>query len=151
MNILVQGPQLSKMLSLPLLIGYVAQIVSTGTTYRSLEGPVLGTRVGIYHSLSMDAGWRLIDSNEDTPPMIPGGELSVSVEEGPPPRILGREPTPPGYRMILYRTPTGAPEEGSVLLEDGVSTVPRSVHHHIRKRQMIKSRICVIIRGVFFR
>ena len=30
-------------------IGYVGQLVSKGTPYPDLEGPVFGTRVGIYN------------------------------------------------------------------------------------------------------
>ena len=49
MNKLVVGKKLSSTLSVP-LIGYVAQIISCGLSYHSLEGPVFGTRIGVYHN-----------------------------------------------------------------------------------------------------
>ena len=46
-NKILHGGALAK-IGLALTIGYVAQIVSTGATYKSLEGPVFGTKVGIF-------------------------------------------------------------------------------------------------------
>ena len=46
-NSIITGKALVLLLGLPLLIGYVGQVVSAETKYRSLEGPVFGTRVGI--------------------------------------------------------------------------------------------------------
>ena len=57
MNTLLQGVMLASALNSALSSSYVGQVVSSNTTYRDLEGPIFGDRVGIYHSTSEQGPW----------------------------------------------------------------------------------------------
>ena len=54
-NKLLQGVVLASALGSALCSNYVGQVVSANTSYRDLEGPIFGDRVGIYHA-SSEAG-----------------------------------------------------------------------------------------------
>ena len=93
------------MLGLPLLLGYVGQIVTPYASYRSLEGPLFGTRVGIYYSDLMSLGWT---------------ELGSSAMQS-------------SYKLILYETPVGAADFSAESEEDLLVTVPSAVHKAVRR------------------
>ena len=93
------------MLGLPLLLGYVGQLVTPEASYRSLEGPLFGTRVGIFHSDLVSHGW---------------AELGSSVTQSP-------------YKLILYETPIGAAEFSGELDEDLLVTVPSAVNRAVQR------------------
>ena len=57
MNKLLQGVMLASALGSALSSSYVGQVVSSNTTYRDLEGPIFGDRVGIYHASSEHGPW----------------------------------------------------------------------------------------------
>jgi len=131
------------------LVGYAAQVISPGTAYRSLEGPVIGTRVGIYESMNIDRGWKPVVANP--PRQIPGGEnawtgvqgiettsgcaVNTSVTSNSPRQIPGGESgvTNP-YRLILYKLPTGAVEQSTTDNDDHITTLPRNVRKALEKR-----------------
>ena len=105
MNKIVSGNPLGAMLGLPLLLGYVGQLVTPEASYRSLEGPLFGTRVGIYHSDLVSHGWT---------------ELGSSVIQSP-------------YKLILYETPIGAADFSGELDEDLLVTVPSAVNKAVQR------------------
>ena len=93
------------MLELPLLLGFVGQLVTPEVSYRNLEGPLFGTRVGIYHSESIEEGW---------------AELGSSITQS-------------SYKMILYETPVGAAEFSAEPDESLIVTVPSQVNKAVRR------------------
>ena len=58
MNKLVHGKALAAM-AFSATIGYMAQVVSAGIPYKDLEGPVFGTRVGIYPMETLESKLQL--------------------------------------------------------------------------------------------
>ena len=57
-NKLLQGVVLATTLGSALSSSHVGQLVSSNTSYRDLEGPIFGDRVGIYHSTSEHGPWQ---------------------------------------------------------------------------------------------
>ena len=120
-NRLAHGTSLAA-LAFTLTIGYMAQIVTAGLAYPDLEGPVFGTRVGIYHVDSLSSP-------------VPVRESSASVRQQ-----NDTEPGASGFRIVLYKLPHGAVEESNV--DDNpsdptfgvVSTVPAGVKSKIAYR-----------------
>ena len=97
-------------LAITFTIGFVAQVISTGSVYKNLEGPIFGTRVGIYHMETLDSK------------PIPAKSSTKDQH---------------GYRMIVYRLPSGAIEHSqsddfpSNTSHDMVVTLPASVKRSI--------------------
>ena len=56
-NQLIQGSALVTLLGVTLTIGFLGHLVSTESSYKSLEGPFVGDRVGIYQSANADGPW----------------------------------------------------------------------------------------------
>ena len=69
-NKLLQGVVLASALGSALCNNYVGQVVSADSRYRSLEGPIFGDRVGIYHA-SSEAGPFTRAKDEPAVPQIP--------------------------------------------------------------------------------
>ena len=84
MNKLVHGSSLAAM-AFSVTIGFMGHLVSAGSVYQDLEGPVFGTRVGIYHLGSMDE--------------------KIHIQKA------AATPCPKDkYKLILYKLPCGALE-----------------------------------------
>ncbi len=119
------------MLAPPVLVGYVAQLISPGIAYKSLEGPLLGTRVGIYQSHCIDHSWQSVfanasaDTSAESPHRIPCGG---TVEDDS------------AYRLILYKTPAGSVEQSCTDDEDDVSTLPRDTRRALEKKLLPKHK-----------
>jgi len=105
-------------------IGFAAHVVSASTPYQDLEGPVIGTRVGICHinnltdkvQLSTDG---LIKCDDTVSPQMQLSSASTA------------EDLSDGYRVILYKLPHGAVEHSNgedapSLQRDMVATIPKS-------------------------
>ena len=142
-NRLFYGNQLCQMLALPLLVGYVAQVVSAGATYRSLEGPLLGTRVGIYESDTIESGWhKIINTNVSQVTESTVCTVLSDASLAVPPRIpsgkAGDEQERP-YRMILYKTPEGAQEQGETQFDHEVGTLPGKVRKVLQQKLLPKA------------
>eukprot|EP00973_Karenia_brevis_P032962 4549720-Karenia_brevis.AAC.1 len=65
------------------MVGYAAQVVSSGCNYRNLEGPVFGTRVGIYYSTNLDGpSWNEnVSETSTTYSVLPRARASGRPEE----------------------------------------------------------------------
>ena len=110
LNQILTGNQLTKLLTVP-LVGYVAQLVSAGTKYASLEGNVFGQCVGTLVSSNICGPWQ-----NEKGTLIPTGS-----PEGT--NIVGlnasrtAESQDKSWRMIVYKTVPGA-FEGSTEEDD---------------------------------
>ena len=47
------------------ILGFIGHLVSKGAAYHSLEGPVFGTRIGIYHNVTADISGAFICLQQD--------------------------------------------------------------------------------------
>jgi len=115
-NRLVHGTALAAM-AFSVTIGYMAQVVSAGIAYTDLEGPVFGTRVGIYHLSSLSDRIQ-VSAHVDNATLTPKDF---------------------GYRVVLYKLPHGSVEHST---EDDcpnastigmVATVPHRVKAMLAK------------------
>ena len=97
LNRILVGNQLTRLLSLP-LVGYVAQLVTAGCRYRSLEGAVFGDRVGTYVGPTVVGPWRT-ESGMSLPPGQTGGGDPILLN-APGAKDEREEP----WRLILYKT-----------------------------------------------
>ena len=112
-------------------IGYAAHAISVNEPYQSLEGPVFGTRVGVYHTDSLPLAHScrkgLCDGTKDSQPISvypvsqctpisnsSGGHLETSESQN-------------NFRATLYKLPCGAIEQGETDDSGNVSTVPKHV------------------------
>ena len=111
------GSKLTKLLALP-LVGYVAQLVSQGVKYKSLEGDVFGDCVGTFVSPTVTGPWRN-ESGMVLPPGFSGGGDPVLLTV-PGAKDDRDEP----WRLVLYKTVPGAFEGSSEMDDDNISTVP---------------------------
>ena len=84
-------------------------MVSAGCTYKNLEGPVFGTRVGIYHTNSLDESLNITDGCNFAP--------------------LDQDNNPYDYRVVLSKLPHGAVEHSHVdeYLPQGVDEMVATV------------------------
>jgi len=115
-NYLLHGNALARM-ALSLTIGFVGQFVTANSAYTNLEGPVFGTKVGIYP----------VESEFDK--LDPSNNL---LRHGETPQSCMAD-----YQLVLYKLPEGAVEHSNAddfPLDDQyemVSTVPGSVKKQI--------------------
>ena len=108
-NRILHGTSLAA-LAFSLTIGYVAHVVTTGSTYKDLEGPVFGTRVGIYHTEDLHKPWYQVQQD---------GPIDANI-------IPNSK-----YRLILYQLPAGAVEHSETDDNEGIPTVPRPIKNGI--------------------
>ena len=127
LNRILVGNQLTRLLSLP-LVGYVAQLVTAGCRYQSLEGDVFGDRVGTYVGPTVVGPWR----TESGMSLSPGqsGVGDPILLNAPGAKDEREEP----WRLILYKTVPGAFENSTEESPDNISVVPRSVLQNIRQK-----------------
>jgi len=124
------GNQLTKLFALP-LIGYVAQLVSTGCKYKSLEGDLFGDRVGTYTAPTILGPWRTLSGI----PLPPGKSIG-----GDPVLLNGtasnderKEP----WHLVLYKSVPGAFEGSTEDDHSNVATVSRDVLRSLRQNLRI--------------
>ena len=119
------------------MVGYAAQVVSLGCTYKNLEGPVFGTRVGIYHSAKLDEPWwnETVSGSSTIYSVLPRAKAS-----GGPEQVMQKESDMSefdeknrNFRLILYKLPSGTYEQSITDDDDGITTLPRPVREKISK------------------
>ena len=129
MNQILTGNQLTRLLAVP-LIGYVAQLVSTGITYTSLEGDVFGDCDGTLVSPTTAGPWRN-EQGELIPAGSPAGNDVIGLNRS------GAEDTrEEPWRLIVYKTVPCA-FEGSTEDDERHVTVPRAVTQELKKKLQI--------------
>ena len=106
MSLMVHGAPLAAMIP-SATIGFAAHVVSAGSPYKDLEGPVFGTRVGIYSLGALDH--RIQGTGNVTDP---------DLEDAP-------------FRVVLYRLHHGVVESSNAddhptADQSMVTTVPHS-------------------------
>jgi len=155
-NKIITGSCLASMLSLP-LVGYVAQIVSGGTPYRSLEGPVFGERVGILQGASEEGPWK---SYPTTEPLLglasgeTGGWSGIGLQHStkePPLGLASGETNDEckDWRLILYKTTTDAALHSTEDDGDSIHTVPRAVTRAIiRSPVLAETSFCAPLEAI---
>ena len=112
-------------LALSLTIGYVGQVISNGSSYTNLEGPVFGTRVGVYHVDSLDEKLDLMQTAHPASDFRPDGPEHHSISD---------------YKVVLYKLPNGSVEHSTAddfPLDprfEMVCTLPGAVRKQIAKQ-----------------
>ena len=117
-------------------IGFAAHVVSAATPYRDLEGPVIGTRVGIYHIQSLDDKLQLSTAGlvSVVPRLSQLSSASCAEDLSPQSQLSSAsqaEDLSAGYRVILYKLPHGAVEHSNgedapSRQSDMVATLPKA-------------------------
>eukprot|EP00973_Karenia_brevis_P004477 613179-Karenia_brevis.AAC.1 len=94
-------------LGLSLMVGYAAQVVSLGCQYRNLEGPVVGTRVGIYYSANLNGPWWIekVSGMSTTYSVLPRACASGRPEEESD--LSKYDEQNRKFRLILHQLPSG--------------------------------------------
>ncbi len=116
-SIMVHGAPLAAMIP-SATIGFAAHVVSVGSHYKDLAGPVFGTRVGIYSLGALDH--RIQGTGNVTDP---------DLEDAP-------------YRVVLYRLPHGLVDSSNA--DDTVETP--NVPHRCKEKLLLASEPTAILR-----
>ena len=126
LNQILTGNQLTKLFALP-LIGYVAQLVSTGSKYSSLEGNIFGDRVGIYTAPTVLGPWRTITGLSLPPGRASGGDPILMNN------TAAKDEREEPWRLVLYKSVPGAFEGSTEDDQSSIATVSSSVVSSMRK------------------
>ena len=145
LNVLYQGQQLVEMLALPVLCGHVGQVLSPETRYKDLEGPVFGIRCAILYSDNYNGPWlneqAFLDLKSEGRPRFPGATPDSDRES---PYVFfshnSNEKFSNGasYKMILYKTTSGAEDESTIDDYDTTATLPGAVKQQILQKLKVE-------------